>query len=428
MLRVGTAAGRASGRSGMSMMRRANTTSTIGAVLLLPAARSRVAALPTARRGHDQAREADTPALAQQRVARQLRGIAFAALASASLVLGPCDHAEAARTGGRVGGHRTALAIRKRAPPSAPGLAGARHRPASSRHRVPMSLRLRALPPHLLAPDTLLAGGISPRPPLLVGDILAYPDLAAGIDLEALPLWASLLGLLAANLAGLALTIAVIRNLQDSGEPLTVVKVQVAMLERRPQLQSKLRELSSMIQVGQQGAWLILEEAILQLLQHQGTIAYASVTTEQLASKKRAYTVFGEIAEAEAAKANSEEAVVRHMGETSDEEDGRPDGGGLFGGLMGGLGLGPSKPVKELTVITLVLAARGKLDIPGKVSDWPSLRHALQQVTGLSSDRIMAVELLWTPRDETDYLTRAQLEKDYPNLVPFGSAEAAGHR
>ncbi len=59
-----------------------------------------------------------------------------------------------------------------------------------------------------------------------------------------------------------------------------------------------------------------------------------------------------------------------------------------------------------------------------QVTDWPSLRHALQQVTGVSSDRVMAVELLWTPRNESDYLTRAQLEMDYPELVPFGNVEA----
>ena len=58
------------------------------------------------------------------------------------------------------------------------------------------------------------------------------------------------------------------------------------------------------------------------------------------------------------------------------------------------------------------------------MTDWRSLRHALQQVTGISSDRIMAVELLWTPRSETDYLTRQQLEKDYPDLVPLEGVSA----
>lgn len=56
-----------------------------------------------------------------------------------------------------------------------------------------------------------------------------------------------------------------------------------------------------------------------------------------------------------------------------------------------------------------------------QVTDWGALRQALQQLTGLTSDRIMAVELLWTPRDNSDYLTRQQLERDYPDLVVLGS-------
>ncbi|KXZ45681.1 hypothetical protein GPECTOR_52g9 [Gonium pectorale] len=358
----------------------------------------------------------------------------------------PCDAAEAARTGGRVGAHRTSNLARKRygrvadlfpcktvwprgtsCSPSSPLRASPASSSSSSRrrYRAPASLRLRALPPSLLSGSPTYS-----RPPMLIGDVLAYPDLAAGLDLEALPLWASLLGLLAANVAGLALTLAVLRGLQDASEPLTVVKVQVAMLERRPQLQSKLAELSSMIQVGQQGSWLILEEAVLQLLQHQGTIAYGSVSREQLSSKKRAYTAFGEIAEAEAAKANREEAVVRHMGETMDEDGAPPSArrggaGGLLDGIMDGLGLG-APPAKELMIVTLVVAARGQLNIQDEVSDWPGLRHTLQQLTGLSSDRIMALELLWTPRKETDYLTRSQLERDYPELRPLGPKSNSG--
>ncbi|KAG2446946.1 hypothetical protein HYH02_008100 [Chlamydomonas schloesseri] len=393
----------------------------------------------------------------------KLRCVALAAVAAAALVLGPADEAQAARTGGRVGGHRShaAMSLRKRAAASRPGsglsatsVSSHSGSTASRRYRVPMSLRLRAAPrsgsytgsigsargvaagagagdSSLVTVASAMQQAVhtvqgSVRPPLLIGDILAYPDLAAGIDLEALPLWASLLGLAGANILGLAVVIGILRNIQDESEPVSVVKVQVAMLERRPQLQSKLAELSGMIQVGQQGAWLILEEAILQLLQHQSHIAYGSVAKQQLASKKKAYAAFGEVAEAEAAKAKREESVVRHIGETQSEDEGDQPapqgGGGLLGGLLSGMGMGGGPAAKEITVVTLVLATRGKLDIPDRVTDWKGLRHALQQVTGLSSDKIMAVELLWTPRSESDYLTIPQLERDYPDLVPLGPA------
>ncbi|KAG2432273.1 hypothetical protein HXX76_009191 [Chlamydomonas incerta] len=385
----------------------------------------------------------------------KFRCLALAAVAAAALVLGPADEAQAARSGGRMGGHRShaGMALRKRASAARPGssmssTSVSAAASAARRYRVPMSMRLRAAPRSgsytgsrrgsvaagagLGDPSLTLSAMQqavhtvqgSVRPPLLLGDMLAYPDLAAGIDLEALPLWASLLGLAGANVLGLAVVIGILRNMQDESEPVSVVKVQVAMLERRPQLQSKLAELSGMIQVGQQGAWLILEEAILQLLQHQSHIAYGSVAKQQLASKKKAYAAFGEIAEAEAAKAKREEAVVRHIGETQSDDEGEASqgGGGLFGGFLNNMGMGGGAPAKEITVVTLVLATRGKLDIPDRVTDWKGLRHAMQQVTGLSSDRIMAVELLWTPRSESDYLTVPQLERDYPDLVPLGPA------
>lgn len=100
-------------------------------------------------------------------------------------------------------------------------LGASRNRPASSRNGAPASIRLNALYPPLSSPD-LVVGGQLP-----INSTLLYPDLAAGIDLEALPLWASFMGLLAANVAGLALAIALLRNLQDASELLTVVKVQV---------------------------------------------------------------------------------------------------------------------------------------------------------------------------------------------------------
>ena len=44
-----------------------------------------------------------------------------------------------------------------------------------------------------------------------------------------------------------------------------------------------------------------------------------------------------------------------------------------------------------------------------QVHSWGDLRHCMQQLCGLSSDKLMAVELLWTPQDEGDFLTREQV-------------------
>lgn len=65
------------------------------------------------------------------------------------------------------------------------------------------------------------------------------------------------------------------------------------------------------------------------------------------------------------------QSVVRHIGETQsdDEAESGGGGGGFLGGLLGsmGMGMGGGAAAKEITVVTLVLATRGKLDIPDRV-------------------------------------------------------------
>lgn len=63
-------------------------------------------------------------------------------------------------------------------------------------------------------------------------------------------------------------------------------------------------------QAGQQGLWLITEEALLELSKQQGCAALADVTVCYLQSKEETYQLFGEVAKTEGQKARQEE--VRH--------------------------------------------------------------------------------------------------------------------
>jgi uncharacterized membrane protein len=40
----------------------------------------------------------------------------------------------------------------------------------------------------------------------------------------------------------------------------------------------------------------------------------------------------------------------------------------------------------------------------------------MKALCGLSSDRLMAVDLTWAPARDSEYLTKEQLVKDYSNL------------
>ena len=55
----------------------------------------------------------------------------------------------------------------------------------------------------------------------------------------------------------------------------------------------------------------------------------------------------------------------------------------------------------ELVVVTLLVAARGALPLP-KVTSAPELRAALNRLGAVPADDVLAVEVLWTPRDPRD--------------------------
>jgi len=194
-----------------------------------------------------------------------------------------------------------------------------------------------------------------------------------------------------------------------------LVKLQFGLRCSDSKMQEELRKLGEMIQLGQQGSWLILEEFALMLTQSRQSLVYADAKS-LLTSVADGYEEFKRAAFEEAAAASREEMENVVHGEKPEA----PQHRGPIGRL---LGAPPTEDVDErqqVLLLTLVLAARGVMDIP-TIKDWASARHALQQVCGLSSSKIMGVELLWTPEDPEDFLSEAQLMADYPNLVELRS-------
>jgi hypothetical protein len=57
------------------------------------------------------------------------------------------------------------------------------------------------------------------------------------------------------------------------------------LLKDHNQLQKRLNELSGMIQLGQQGVWLVLEQAVLEISEHRNACAFANVSVTPLGSK-----------------------------------------------------------------------------------------------------------------------------------------------
>jgi uncharacterized membrane protein len=69
----------------------------------------------------------------------------------------------------------------------------------------------------------------------------------------------------------------------------------------------------------------------------------------------------------------------------------------------------------EYIVATILAAVQGDLKLPA-INGSEDLRKALQQLGGVSSDRLLALEILWAPQAEGDVLTRDDLLAEYPDL------------
>jgi uncharacterized membrane protein len=65
--------------------------------------------------------------------------------------------------------------------------------------------------------------------------------------------------------------------------------------------------------------------------------------------------------------------------------------------------------------VTLVVASIGRSELSA-VNDSSEMRQVLQQVGAIDSDRLLAIEVLWTPQAEGDTLTTDDILAAYPNL------------
>ncbi|CAM9875254.1 unnamed protein product [Choristocarpus tenellus] len=100
------------------------------------------------------------------------------------------------------------------------------------------------------------------------------------------------------------------------------------------------------------------------------------------------------------------------------------DGMGLNVDRMGGMGAGMiEKPT--LAVVTIVLALRGeslkRLGLERNINGISALRNALETLaSGAVSDQgenVLAAEVLWTPEEPWEVLTREEAINDFPELM-----------
>ena len=192
-----------------------------------------------------------------------------------------------------------------------------------------------------------------------------------------------------------------------SNSKISVGRVQVGLLEAARGLQQELDELGRTADTGSAaGRAQVLQEASLALLRHPEYWVYGAAQSQQTAPEA-AEAKFNQLALAERSKFTEETLsnVNNKLRQGSSQASLAAGGGELVA----------TEAPSEYIIVTILVGTEGKLELP-TINSSDDLRQALRQIGGISSDRLLAVEILWTPQAEGDTLTSDDLMAEYPDL------------
>ncbi|MEO0541018.1 MAG: DUF1517 domain-containing protein [Cyanobacteria bacterium P01_A01_bin.105] len=203
------------------------------------------------------------------------------------------------------------------------------------------------------------------------------------------------------------------RSVSESGEyeaatnpNVSVAKLQIGLLAQARNLQDDLNRLAKTADTGTTaGLTQVLQETTLSLLRHPEYWAYADAATESTRLTSAEQT-FNRFALTERSKLAGE--TLSNVNQQLQQADAaalakaQPDGE---------LATMPG----EYIVATVLVAAEGQVKFP-KIHSEQDVRQALSQIGAVASDRLMAVEVLWTPQTSGETLSADELVAEYPNL------------
>lgn len=198
------------------------------------------------------------------------------------------------------------------------------------------------------------------------------------------------------------------QELESNNPPVSVGKIQVGLLATARELQRELNELGLSADTGTpQGRAMLLQEVTLSLLRHPEYWVYGS-TESQVAPLSMAEAKFNQLALGERSKFTSETLsnVNNQLRQAAS--------GNLIAGKGGELANSPDSS-GDYILVTLVVASIGRAELSA-VNDSSEMRQVLQQIGAIDSDRLLAIEVLWTPQAEGDTLTTDDILAGYPNL------------
>jgi uncharacterized membrane protein len=190
----------------------------------------------------------------------------------------------------------------------------------------------------------------------------------------------------------------------DTNPTVSVAKLQVGLLADARSLQEDLNRIALNANTSSdEGLAQLLQETTLSLLRHPDYWAYAATEAKQTRLLS-AEQEFNRLALTERSKFTGETLTnINNRLQQADPTAALP-------------GSGTADQPGEYIVATVVVGVQGKLDLPAIHSE-QDLRRALSQIGAVSSERLLAVEVLWTPQQSGETLTTDELIAEYPDLT-----------
>ncbi len=189
----------------------------------------------------------------------------------------------------------------------------------------------------------------------------------------------------------------------------SVAQVQVGLLSTARELQQELNDLARTADTSSAaGRAMVLQESTLALLRHPEYWVYGATESQQT-TLEAAEAKFNQLSLTERSKFTSETlSNVENVIRQADRE-------ALPGSDKGELANSLTQESGEYIIATVIIGTDGKFQLP-TINGSDDLRQALQQMGSIGSDRLLAVEVLWTPQAEGDTLTTNDILAQYPNL------------
>ncbi len=193
---------------------------------------------------------------------------------------------------------------------------------------------------------------------------------------------------------------------RESENPtVTIAEIQVGLLASARELKKELDQLALGADTGTaQGRSAILQEASLALLRNPDYWVYGSSKTST-APLLAAEAEFNKLSLSERSKFNEETLSNVNNQLRQGSSPAQLEGQGAIATLADG----------EYILVTMIVAVLGAVSLP-VINDASDLRQGLQNLGGIGSDSLLAIEVLWTPQAEGDSLTRDDIVAEYPNL------------